>query len=140
MMLLKDAIKEAKKQEKKYRTHRLIYKVYDPIDDYKLVYIGMGGQSHRPGSGRLIEHSGTDNFSSFKTKYIMSLLDKDDDVKLRYCLNSYDNLVWGIKTYPRHYTQAQVKQIEQALIRENLPKYNISQKPEINKNFIKFFE
>jgi hypothetical protein len=139
-MLLKDAIKEAKKHERKYMTHRLIYKVYDPLDHYKLVYIGMGGKSNRPGSGRLIEHRGIDNFSSFKTKYIMSFLEKDPDIKFIDCLNNYDNLVWEIETYPRHYTDDQVKQIEQSLIRENLPKYNISQKPTINENYIKFFE
>jgi hypothetical protein len=140
MMLLKDAIKEAKKQEKKYRTHKLIYKVYDPIDDYKLVYIGMGGHAHRRGSGRLIEHSSTDNFSSFKSKYIMSYFGKYPACKLEDCLNSYDNLGWEIQTYPRHYTQAQVKQIEETLIRENLPKYNISKNPKVNENSIKFFE
>jgi hypothetical protein len=148
-MLLKDAIKEAKEQEKKYRTHKLIYKVYDPIDDYELVYIGMGGLNHRKGSGRLIEHSSTDNFSSFKSKYLMSCLEKYSRVEFQDCINNYDNLRWEIETYPRHYTPTQVKQIEDTLIRENSPKYNIkenSPKHNISKNskdnetYNKFFE
>ncbi len=107
--------------EKKEGYHKVIYKVYDPIENGNLIYIGMGGSGSRPGSGRLYEHHSR-HLTNFRSDYCYWY-----PIKHKLKLYSWEmeerwsNLKWEFTPYNQ---DVDIEQIEQKLILEHRPKYN----------------
>lgn len=125
MMSLIDAIKESKRLEKQKGYHKIIYRVYDPHQNNELVYVGIGGRGKRKGSGRLEEHN-SNHYTNFRTRYvILEGLKEREDMQIKEMCDRWDNLKWEFDLYDE---ETNVKDIEQKLIIENSPRYNIDGK------------
>ena len=120
VMLLKNAIEFARKNEKNLNYNSIVYKVYEQDE---LIYVGIGGKGKRKGSGRLAEHKSESLYSSFRFQYYM---DKWDLGYTRAQANEmWNNLDWGLIQF-YEIEDADLKETE--LISTFSPKYNRDKK------------
>lgn len=135
MMNLKEAIKESRRLEKEKGYHKIIYRVYDPHQNNNLIYVGIGGNGKRKGSGRLEEHN-SNHYTNFRTRYvILEGVEEREDMTIKEMCDRWDNLKWDFDLYGE---ETNVKIIEEKLISEISPRYNIDGKVNVNQNILKF--
>lgn len=117
MKSLIEVIKDVREIEKQLEyIPAVLYRVYESNE---LIYIGIGGNGKRMGSGRLREHYKAAMPSSFKYK----ILNREwwsgktpNEAEL-----VWDSLIWDYEIG----TKEDIKIKERELIKQYLPKYNI---------------